>query len=574
MPTTVRDPQHSTYTSPASAPREAEPDPAQDGVQAAGRFRVPAWVWVVGLIAAAVHMAPYLRALAVTPAGYEFTGNLSLSPDYMQYRVWMRQTQIEGPIVSDVFTTEANEPHLPVPLYWTFGKVASWTGVSPEWTYAWFGALLAVAFAVVLWLGVSRFIRSSRARAWTFGALMFGGGLGGALRLLEDFAWARGSFTIQYLLLQPLRGEGGTPTFESYRGNYIVQALLDTHFLAFWLITTAAVLVLHSAVRRPSAGRLAIAAAVFAFGTFLHIYEGLTLLAITWGALAAVAFRDAAPRRTLLVTGAVCTGAVVLTLLPIFMIARQSGLPTPSWRGETLVFSVFVLAYPLALGLLVWGFGRYWREAGVDEAFLVGWAVACAAIVLSGPFFPYPDRGTMTLQIPLFLIGAGIWFARRPRVGPLAAVVVVLLLGSTPFYIAKRQIARTAFDPAESFKWIGPAEQRVLSALRERASRTDVLVADQPSLRWIAPVYPGVHYAGHFFLTVDFGRKQEALRRFYESANDAERRAFLDEWGVRWLFVDERYDAESFVRLPGVTLVERTPAGSLFEVARTAPAAS
>lgn len=569
---TVRDVSGASYVVPA--PVEASGPVAQLDITPAPVamshwLRVPAWVWVIGVLAALIHMAPYLRALAVTPEGYEFTGNLSLSPDYMQYRVWMRQTQLEGPFVSDVFTTEPNARHLPVPLYWTLGKLSSWTGISPEWMYAWFGAVLAVAFAVVLYSAVRRFLRDSRATPWVFATLMFGGGLGAYLRFLEQSALGRESYAIQFLFLQPLRGANSITLFESYRGNYIVQALFDTHFLTFWLITTVAVLALHTTVRNFSPARLAMTAALFAFGTFVHVYEGLTLLAIAVGALAIVGVRRAAPWRVLLWTAGACGAAVALTLLPLAYLAGRSGLPAPVWRGENIVFAVFILGYPLALGLIVWGFGKYWREAGLDEAFLIGWALACTAIVLSGPFFPYPDRGTMTLQIPLFIIGAAIWFRRHHRVGVLGVVLVVLLLGSTPAWIAKRNVERTTFNPALAYKWIGPAQKPIQSALATRAARGEVLVADQANLRWIAPIYPGVHYAGHFFLTVDFEEKQDALRRFYESSGEDERLAFLDRWRVRWLFVDDVYDVDRFTNLPGLTIAAATPAGTLFEVNRS-----
>lgn len=200
-------PQAAQFTSPAAATSQAT---------APTRVRIPLWVWVVAVLAAVVHMAPYLRAAAETPDGFVFTANLSISPDYMQYRVWMRQTQHEGPIVSDIFTTEPNAAHLPVPLYWMFGKIAAWTGLTPEWTYAWFGALVAVAFTLVLFSLTRRFLGQGRATVWAFGCLMIGGGLGGYFALLRDSDWARGIYPINALLLRPISGEDGAVIFENF----------------------------------------------------------------------------------------------------------------------------------------------------------------------------------------------------------------------------------------------------------------------------------------------------------------------------------------------------------------------
>ena len=248
------------------------------------------------------------------------------------------------------------------------------------------------------------------------------------------------------------------------------------------------------------------------------------------------------------------------------MLFRATGLPAPTWRGEIVPFSMLVLSYPLALGLIVWGFGRYWTAAGIDRAFLSGWALGCLALTLAGPFFPYAVRGTMTLQIPLFTMAAAIWFDRRPRVGWKAAVVVVLLLGSTTVTVVRREWNQTDFDPAEMHKWLNPAQRELISILSDRAERNDVLVADQPNLRWIAPDYPGLHYAGHFFLTVAYQRKLAEQRAFYASATDEERRRFLDERNVRWLFVDDDHDMAQFAFLRSVRLIAETPVGSLLEV--------
>lgn len=556
---------------PPSGPPVTAPDVRPDDVPTADLApppllrRIPVWVWIAAVIAALVHMAPYWRAAMETPDGWTFVANLSVSPDYMQYRVWMRQTQLEGPVVRNVFTTEPNEAHLPVLVYWSIGAAAELTGMSPEWVYAYLGALVAVAFTVLLWLTILRFLGGGLAAAWTFAVIMVGGGLGGYIMLMETWDWSRGNYLIRSLFLSPFRGSEGAVLFENFRGNYVIQALFDTHFLLFWLVTTAAVLALHSTLQRFTLPRLAGTAAFFAFGTFLHVYEGLTLLAIATAVVVLCVARQVIDRRHAIITLLTCGAAVFFAMLPLLVLLKRSGLPAPSWRGENVLFSVVVLAYPLALGLIVYGFGRYWREPDFNRTFLTGWALGGLVLLLSGPFFPYPDRGTMTLQIPLYLIAAGIWFARHRRVGWVGALAVIALLGSTPYWVVTRLHARTAFDAAESHKWLTPDHVSVVELLRARAARTDVLVADQTNLRWLAPDYPGLHYAGHFFLTVDFARKQEELRAFLDSASVEERATLLERWRARWVFLDDAYDPDDFTRVPGMSLVTRTPVGSLLE---------
>lgn len=556
----------SAPSQPMSGP-EARPDDAPTAALAPPPLlrRVHAWVWIAAVIAALVHMAPYWRAAAVTPDGWTFMANLSASPDYMQYRVWMRQTQVEGPVVRNVFTTEPNGAHLPVFVYWAIGSAAELAGTTPEWVYAYLGGLVAIAFTVLLWLTIIRFLGGGRGAAWTFAVIMLGGGLGGYIMLMDTWDWSRGSYLIQNFFLRPFRGSDGAVLFEHFRGNYVIQALFDTHFLLFWLVTTVAVLALHSTLQRFTPLRLAGTAAAFAFGTLLHVYEGLTLLAIAAAVVALCVARRVIDRRYAIVTLLACGAAVFLAMLPVVVLFKQSGLPAPTWRGQNLLFSVVVLGYPLALGLIFYGFGRYWREADFNRIFLVGWALGGMVLLLSGPFFPYPDRGTMTLQIPLYIIAAGIWFARHRRVGWVGALAIIVLLGSTPYWVGTRLYDRTAFDALESHKWLTPDHLGVIEQLRARAARTDVLVADQTNLRWLAPEYPGLHYAGHFFLTVDFARKQEELRAFFDSASIEDRAGMLERWRARWVFLDENHVPEDFTLVPGLKLVTRTPVGSLLE---------
>ncbi|MDQ6669384.1 MAG: hypothetical protein M3069_01230, partial [Chloroflexota bacterium] len=78
--------------------------------------RLPAAVFVVAALAGLLHIAPVWRAQTQVPAGWTFTGNLTISPDYMQYRVWERLSQLSGILVADTFTSEPNQPHLLVPF--------------------------------------------------------------------------------------------------------------------------------------------------------------------------------------------------------------------------------------------------------------------------------------------------------------------------------------------------------------------------------------------------------------------------------------------------------------------------
>jgi hypothetical protein len=153
-------------------------------------------------------------------------------------------------------------------------------------------------------------------------------------------------------------------------------------------------------------------------------------------------------------------------------------------------------------------------------------------------------------------------------VGWALVIIVVLLLGSTPWYIAEGWLTRTRFTEDQPHKFLSSAHHNVIDALESRAGPGDVLVADQPTLRWLAPEYPGLHYAGHFFLTTNFASKRDSLAAFW-LASPEEQAAFLHGRNARWLFVPQEIDPLRFEAVPGLRPVIRERVGTLFEFATT-----
>src|SRR5688572_13832707 len=265
-------------------------------------------VWIVALVAALLHMAPFWHAQVNTREGWTFTGNLTISPDYMQYRVWERQAQREGPVITNRFTTEPNAKHLPVFFYWGVGTVSRWTSVRPEFVYAYAGAGLAIALTLMVFATVRRFMPDPTHQWWTFLAIMGGGGLGAYLNFASAAPVLNELGVVRRFIVDPI---AIAPTFEDYRSHYVFRTLYDTHFLFIWIVMLGAVLALHSAFVRFTPGRAAVVAALFAALTVLHVYEGIVLVAIAAGVLA-FAWRQVDERRTalrLLVIGGVAVFA-------------------------------------------------------------------------------------------------------------------------------------------------------------------------------------------------------------------------------------------------------------------------
>src|SRR5690606_36689146 len=146
----------------------------------------PRWVWGAAMLLGVLRMATYAVAALRTPPGWEFSGNLTVSPDYMQYRTWARQTQVEGPIVSDRFTAEPTSRFLPVPLCEGIGALAGVTGLTLEEVYVWVGVSLSVAMVLFLSVVVRRFLCDPVTVRWVFWATLVGGGLRALLLLVDE----------------------------------------------------------------------------------------------------------------------------------------------------------------------------------------------------------------------------------------------------------------------------------------------------------------------------------------------------------------------------------------------------
>jgi hypothetical protein len=537
--------------------------PAPKLVEPGGRLSPKSLLALAGVAALAslLHIAPYWIYQARTPQGYRFTGNIHDSPDFIQYRSWMRISQRDGVLVPDQFTGEPNRRHIPVLFYFVLGKIAVWTGWTPEFVFAYAGCLLAAAFTLVLFAAVRAFFPSPRQCWWVFLVLLLGGGLSGLLKLLEHFQAVRDNPLTWRLLVEPIWNTP-TPVFEDYRAHYVFSTFLDTHYLVVWLASLCSVMALYYALRAFSWRRGVLLGLACALTTVLQIYQAAVLAGVAIG-IALLCRRKGMMNRERWIAVAIAAGSAAACAAGMLVLQAASGLPLPAWRETSILVSILFLAYPLAWLLIAWGVVSYWRGAGLPECFLLGWALACTLITLSGPFFPYPDRGVTTLQIPLYLVAGGIFFARWKRVSPPQVALLLLLAGGTPLYVLLR-IASTSVSPQMSFAVESPDRRQMIAFLCSRARSSDVLAATSKDLLWLAPEYPGKHYCGHFFLTVDYAAKKSALDRFFE-AGPSDQAAFLRGTRCRFVFVGAGQEWARFLNVPGLVRLKANSSGALFE---------
>ncbi len=520
-----------------------------------------AW-WAAGL-AAVVHMLPVWWAALATPDGWTFTGINTVSPDYMQYRVWMRQAPVEGWVVRDVLTSEPTSPFLPVALYWALGHAARVLRAAPELVYQYAGSLFAAALALTLYGIVRHFMREvgGRGQSAVFWIALLGGGLGGWIKLLEDVPFLFEIDTVRRMVVDPTRL---VPIFEDYRQHYLITTLFDTHFLLIWLLALLSVMALYAGLRE--GGRVwALATGVlWALTSVVHVYTGLTLAVVAGCVLALRPGRPWSDRRAMGQVGAAVAGVGIVAAW-MLVLQRGSGIPMPSWREPVIVLSTVLIAYPLQLLAIATGGGGLWRAVSLDRRFLAGWAVGCLLLTLSTPFYPYPSRGTLTLIVPLTLLAGLAYFRVHEALRGRALVLALVLVASTPVWRFRMLAVQGSFRDTIPHQFMSTDHVRVAEALAAAAGPDDLLMTTPRDALWLAPYHPGRNYAAHFFLTVDFDARVEDVDRFLRSEG-AEAARFLVERGIDYLWVGEADDPGRYERVPGVEPLARSGAGTLFRV--------
>lgn len=535
-------------------------------------WRVPAWpILLCALCAALLHLLPVAAGTLRTPEGWTFTGSTSGSPDVMQYRIWMRQSQESGLLVRNTFTSEPNPPHLLVLVYWTLGQLSRASGLRPELVYELAGVPFAFLLTCLIWMAVAHFGKSRQERGWVFALIMLAGGLGAFANLaaaqpfLRDRSWFKA-------LMVPVRE---AEIFEDYRSHYVLPTLFDTHFLIIWFLTLLAVLLAYDALARPSLARKAAALLAFGAATLIHIYDGVVLVAALCG-VAFVAWRKREPLRPVLeLLGGALLIVGALGLMQV-LLWKSGGLPMPTWREVNILFSTLLIAYPLAwFAIARWG-AALWLRSDFASTFLAGWALGLTAMTLSGPFYAYPSRGTMTLPVVLYLIAGTLYFAESRTPSRRVVALVVALILPMPLTAVHGRLKMARFQPDKAYAFVDAEHMRVVEYLRAHAGPSDVLLFDKRRQDWktddlwLAPSYPGVLYVGHFFLTVDFETKKQASRDFYARMAPAEQAEFLARQGIRYVYAGVEHDLARLDAIEGLQVAFRTEgAGAVLEF--TAP---
>jgi hypothetical protein len=168
------------------------------------------------------------------------------------------------------------------------------------------------------------------------------------------------------------------------------------------------------------------------------------------------------------------------------------------------------------------------------------------------------------MQVPLMVATGAIYFMHWPRLTTRMAIIALVLYAPTPLWQVSRSWHFSSFRADAPFMHLNAGHRQSIAALRQAADTSDILLAEPRDLLWIAPEFPGRLYVGHFFLTVNYKSKNEALARALQAPDSMA--ALLASSGTSLLFVHADRDPARFASLPNVQALATTAEGTLFRV--------
>lgn len=492
-------------------------DPAQ---------RARRMVLLLGSLLLLVSSIPVLQGLANTPEGSSFLGVPYNAHDASQYLAWIEEARRGGWLFHDPYTSEPQRAVFFHPLFLVLGKIALVTGLGKMLLYN-LTRLLAAAF--LLWAVfrfTAHFFSDPRARLWAFTLIATSAGLGWlrAFPSLEGAPW--------------LHATGFRAASSTFWSLYLYP--LFSLSIAFLLLCLDALLRFFAEGR----WRHALGAGIYLLLLItLHPFDLVLLLAIPpLAALVMLIQRAPIERRWIYayaLMGAITAPYVLYLLLvlmrdPIFSAASKVSVYKPTIAEMLALYGLLV---PLALS----GVPRLWKQRSPASALLLSWIVAVPLLSYL-PVGPknIPARLIEGYHVALCLAAAGPLLALLDRIparvarhGVAALVIAALSLGNIFVLYRDASAMRRPSPP-----YIVPHQlEHALHWLGARGRDHELVLASR-KVALLVPGYSGKRsFSGHYFLTLDYRRKQALLRSFFQSStSDAGRRIFMKKHGIRYVF--------------------------------------
>ena len=480
------------------------------------------WALLWTIVVVGLTCLPYLAAWRLTPDGTQYTGLLVNHFDGESYYAKMQQGARGDWLFHLAFTSEPHEGALIFTFYLALGHLASALGLPLPLTYHLARIAAGVLMLLVAYRFIARCFDQARTRRAAFLLLAFSAGLG----------W----------LLAPL----GITTADLWvaEGFTFLSVLVNPHFplaISFMLLILLEVLGASDSPL-PAAVWPAIRSAIF--GLVLAVVQPfavpvvLAVLAVYLIILAARGRR--LPWLPLLVAGAAALAAAPVMIYDLYVYRANPALA--AWSAQNLTTSLppwnYALGYGLILILAIAGIPTAVRRRRPTDLLLLSW-IGSAAVLLYLPF-ALQRRFIIGLHVPLALLAAmGLEQAVWPRVrARRRALVTGLIIGPSALtMVFVPLVAVAGLAQGQSPLVMSFGEAAAWSWLKANTSWTDTVLAPVDSGEFV-PAWAGNRVVyGHPFETIDAKIKEAEVVHFYgPEATQAERRALLDRYDVRYVF--------------------------------------
>lgn len=480
---------------------------------------------------------PIVGVLAAGSRGLEWNGRQFLSPgDFGVYLSYIAQAKEGRLLFANLNTTERLTPVLNV-LWLSVGLLARAFSLTPIAAYHVARVALIFPFAAAAYASIAYFFREKARRLGAFLLFMFGSGLG--------------LYAAPFLPVAiPAGGAYEWPIdFWVSEANAFLSMLYSPHFIAsFGLIIAALTLLLmaYDAGRaRYGAWAGLLALVLFEF----HPFHAPTLYAVGGAALVLRTLQEGfRPRQW----------AAYLAFLAV----SAPSVAYQYWLTHGSPNAAFMLANNVtttpSLPHVIIGFGavsalavagrfadRDGRILAVPHRrFLAAWAAVQLLLV----YFPFSFQRRLLegLEFPLVLLSVPalvVLYRRivgRPEFGKTFAMTYGVLLAVAVFLPSSVSAIIRGVDAYVSDRppifYFTKDESAALGWLRGHAPQDAVVLSAADEGNVISGWAFRSVYAGHWANTIDLGRKQEEIARFFGGASSDERRVFVAERGISYVY--------------------------------------
>lgn len=515
--------------------------------------------WMLGFLA--LTNLPYLAAWLLPPPGKQFVGAFVNPDDLSTYLAAIRQGAAGRWLFHNPFSPEPWQPKLMLLPYLLVGKLAGLIGGGPLLWFHLFRvtAVILTLTIILLWIQT---IFPQRQRWQTTGWLVvvFGSGLG----------W----------LVAILRLTPGLPPDLAMPEWSVLMALFHTPHFALGLgLELLLFITVHQMITADKglawAGWAAVCGVALAV-TYVYLIPVVGL--VIGLVLLAEAVRQRRIPWRVWRYGVVVLLPLTLLLLYYAVIANRDPYFANYARYDHIVRPPSFLLALIGVGMLgilaLVGSRRWLRQ---QRPFLLPIWIVTNGLLMYLPIVQYSGRFALGLMIPVATMAAFSledlvlpWLATRPfyrvfsRLTPTPAATLrraflLLLVPSTlitPLLLVKTAVTTTDFPT-----YLADGEAAAANWLAANSTAGDLTLSYYPMGNYLPRAIPGKVFLGQLFLTTNKDEKLALTEQFWRAeTSSAWRAAFLDEWGIDFVYVGqyEKALAGADIVVPGTAVYDQS----------------